>query len=268
MSGAAPKERTVELEGMPVHLWEGGAGRPLLFLHGAGSIGQGWVGAFPALSEHHRVLLPDLPGFGLSPDNPRIRTFRELSTAVVELLREVSGGEKVDLMGNSMGGGVAAGIALAHPELLHSLLLVAPGGLYESEDMRAEASRVVPGEVNQWLFHRPERARSGFPTLTPEEVRARWKQTREALNRWSTNGFVKVAYRGLKVPTLLIWGREDRILPSSWAPEIAEGIPGARAVVLEDCGHVPQLEVPGPFTKVVEDYLSSLGPRADGGRSP
>ncbi len=268
MSAPAPRERTMEIEGMPVHLWEGGSGRPLLFLHGAGSIGQGWVGAFPLLSRHHRVILPDLPGFGLSPDNPRLRSFRELSSALVELLRQEARGEPVDLMGNSMGGGVAAGIALAHPELLRGLVLVAPGGLHVDEDMQAEASRVVPGEVNQWLFHRPERVRSGFPTLTPEEVRSRWKNTRQALARWTASGFVKVDYQKLKVPTLLIWGREDRILPSSWAPEIAGGIPGGRAVILEDCGHVPQLEVPGPFAEVVENYLSTLGPSADREPSP
>lgn len=247
----------MEVRGAPVHLWEGGQGPPLVFLHGAGSIGQEWVGAFPLLARHRRVIVPDLPGFGLSDDNPALATFRDLAEALAMLLREVGGGP-VDLMGNSMGGGIATGIALERPELLRSLLLVAPGGLHEKEDMRREAARVVPGEVNKWLFHRPERAAPDFPRLSPEEVRARWSRTRGALARWTERGFEKLPFERLSLPTLVIWGREDRILPSSWAPEIAERIPGGRAVVLEDCGHVPQLEVPLPFAEVVEAFLSSL----------
>ncbi|MDE1819403.1 MAG: alpha/beta hydrolase [Euryarchaeota archaeon] len=250
-------ERMVDLEGSPVHLWEGGEGPPLVFFHGAGSIGQGWVGAFPLLAQHHRVILPDLPGFGLSPDNPRLKNFRDLGAALIELLRSEGRG-RVDLMGNSMGGGIAAGIALEHPELVRGLVLAAPGGLHENENMHAEAARVVPGEVNQWLFYRPERGRESFPTLSPEEVRTRWRSTRQALGRWVQQGFVKLDYPKLKVPTLIVWGRQDRILPSQWAIELSERIPGSRAVVLEECGHIPQLELPGEFTQIVEGFLSTL----------
>ena len=252
-------QRTVELRGSPVHLWEGGTGRPLFFLHGAGSIGQGWVGTFPLLARHHRVFLPDLPGFGLSADNPRLRSFRDLGESLAELVGKEGGGP-VDLMGNSMGGGLATGVALARPDLVHSLVLVAPGGLHEREDMNAEAARVVPGEVNQWLFHRPERGMASFPTLTPAQVRERWKATRAALARWVQLGFEHLPCEKLRVPTLLVWGKEDRILPSSWAVELADRIPGARAVVLDDCGHVPHLELPEPFTNVVETFYSGLPP--------
>lgn len=250
-------EELATVRGGPVHLWVGGSGPSLLFLHGAGSIGQSWTASFPLLARHHRVLLPDLPGFGLSPDNDRIETFAELAEAIAELIRDRAG-PPIDLAGNSMGGGLAAGVALAHPELVRSLILVAPGGLLEREDTRSEADRLVPGEVNRGLFHRPERGAATFPTLTPEEVRARWAATRRALKRWLAQGLTPVPFDRLRVPTLVLWGREDRILPSSWASEIADRIPAARAVVLDDCGHVPQLELPEAFTATVEAFLSTL----------
>lgn len=254
----AGHERELDLWGSPVHLWEGGTGSPTLcFLHGAGSIGQVWSGAFPILARRSRVLLPDLPGFGLSPDNPKLTSFRELAASIAELLQREGRGP-VDLIGNSMGGGVATGIALERPELVRSLVLVAPGGLHARENAREEAEKVTPGEVNRWLFHRPERAAREFPTYSPEEVRARWAGTRRALRRWLSEGLEPLPFQKLSVPTLVVWGREDRILPSAWAKEIAANIPGARAEILEDCGHVPQLELPEQFSRVVEEFLRSL----------
>lgn len=255
---APAEERSVSVRGSSLHLWEGGSGPPLVFLHGAGSIGQRWVGAFPQLALRHRVLLPDLPGFGRSPDLPDLRTFTDLAAVVEEFLRQEVDGP-VDLLGNSMGGGIAAGIALRSPELVRRLVLVAPGGLIEREDRHREAAQVRPGEVNRALFHRLERAQGEFPTLRPEEVRERWKQTRAVLDRWMRNGLEPLPFERIRSPTLVVWGREDRILPASWAEEIARRIPGARAVVLEDCGHVPQLELPREFCQAVEPFLGAEG---------
>lgn len=250
---------SVEVMGGPVRYWEGGEGPTLVFLHGAGSIGESWVGAFPLLSRDSRVLLPDLPGFGLSPDNPKLRTFRDLGAACLEFVERTARGP-VDLLGNSMGGGLAAGIALERPDLFRSLVLIAPGGLHPREDVATEVKRVLPGELNRAVFQHPERVAREFPKLRPEEVRARRATTRAALARWFSGGLDPLPYQRLRVPTLVVWGREDRILPVAWAEEIARGIPGARAAVLEDCGHAPHLELPEQFTDLVRAFHAKLPP--------
>jgi pimeloyl-ACP methyl ester carboxylesterase len=267
--------RTVEIAGTPVNYAELGEGPPIVFVHGLGGSWQNWLENMPRLAElGHRTVALDLPGFGASPMPPdpiSIRGYGELLGEFCKALELPA----CTLVGNSMGGFVAAEVAVGEPEWVERLVLVSAAGISHAK-MRREP--VVAGTrmlalTNPLLFRldMPSMRRPGLRKLAfggvmrhPDRIR------RELLVEFLANGFgapgvipavgALVGYdllerlQRIRVPTLVVWGRDDLVVPASDAAGFTDRIPGSRLVVFDDCGHVPQAERPVRFNRLLAEF--------------
>lgn len=278
---AGPDSRFVELNGIDVHYKLAGQGEPVLvLLHGFGASLFSWREVIGPLSEAGTVVAFDRPAFGLTerpmPDewegeNPYSRAAQvELTIALLDEL----GVQEAVLVGNSAGGTIALLAALEHPERVGGLVLVDPA-IYEE------------GGGPSWLrplLRTPQMRRLGplllrsFPELGERTIELAWhdpgKITPEVLagykrplqaQHWDralyefTLAQESLGLAGrldeVDLPTLVITGDDDRIVPTEQSVRLAGELPAATLVVIPDCGHVPQEECPGAFLKAVESYL-------------
>jgi len=252
-----------------------GSGPPLALVHGLGSSIYTWNAVLRPLAETHEVVALDLPGFGGSGRPPDL-SFDRLPK-VVEGLLESLGLDRVTLVGNSLGGAVALSIAASRADLVSRLVLIDSAGLGGPEAIpplvRWSASgpgaflerfgafrrlyvwaaltqvfddpdQVTSERVDEYLapLQRPGTVRSLRSLLdqSPED----WRRLQDAIGRVSA-------------PTLIIWGAGDAWLPPTDAARFERAIPGARAVVLEGCGHLPQEECPTRVLELLLDFSAA-----------
>lgn len=225
----------------PYTLWETRAGRgtPLALIHGLSGSSGWWRHNFDVLAEHHEVAAVDLVGFGRSRrflgSAPLPLTFEEI-TALLARWISVTFSETVHLVGHSMGGQIATHLAAERPDLVRSLTLVASTG--------------IPVEVRPLSHVRelalPPAAMVRFgPVLARDAIRA---STSIALASWRLlRDDAREAMRSIRMPTLLLWGDRDPLLPRLYAERIRQEIPGARLAVIERAAHVPMWDNPAAF---------------------
>jgi pimeloyl-ACP methyl ester carboxylesterase len=251
----------------------GDSNPPVVFVHGLLSSSKTWKKVLLASSSGHRGIAVDLPGAGFS-DRPWPYDYSAPSQALA--LLDFLDTRKIDravLVGNSLGGGVSLIAAAARPERVAGLVLVGaafPGmtipwsfrtlrtpGLGELQ-IEFLVRPVVEFGLRQRLYARAER-------VTEETVSDWWDPIPVPGTRRAALGFVRsrtAGYEGLlpkiRVPTLIVWGKEDRLLPASDGMRLASEMPGARLVILPDCGHLPQEEMPEAFSSVVAEFVKQL----------
>ena len=250
---------TLPLDGITWSYLEGGTGDTVVFLHGAVSLGQVWTGAFPRLAARHRVILPDLPGFGDSEANPPLETLADVIAALDPFLDAVAP-SPFTLVGNSLGGTLATLWTRSHPQRLRGLVLVAPAGLSGGAEASGPAAAGSLREMNSRLFSDVGRARGNLPHFSVPQARMRWARARSTTRRWLRRGIPPISLEDLPVPIRVIWGTEDRILPYAEVLRAMEGLPGGTLVPLADCGHLPQWDCPEAFVAAVEDFLRGSAP--------
>jgi pimeloyl-ACP methyl ester carboxylesterase len=273
-AGLEPRFETID--GLRVRYVRAGSGPAVVLLHGLASSLYTWKDVLPALARDHDVIAPDLPGFGQSDQPPDLDGARY--PGLVLGLMDRLGIEKAAIVGNSMGGAAAVGVAAAQPERVTALVLIDSAGFNLAPDERPWILRLVGsrpvGTVLERLpvrgrlvriglrqvFHEPslvtkERfdeylaplARPGAMTSMRSLLLAR---AREAA------AFPEQARR-VRAPALVIWGREDRWIPVEQADLFVAAIKGSRQVILEQCGHVPQEERPADVVRLVQDFLKA-----------
>jgi 4,5:9,10-diseco-3-hydroxy-5,9,17-trioxoandrosta-1(10),2-diene-4-oate hydrolase len=256
-----------------------GGGLPLVMLHGGGPGASAWSNfgsALPGFAEDFRTLLVDQPGFGQS-DKPPVEGnyFRFAAEAVKDLLDEL-GIERLHLLGNSLGGGTAARFALLYPERIGRLVLMGPGGLNLSlfhadptegvkrlmefggapseESMRAFISTMV---VNQDLVTDELVAERLADATAPGAQEAMQSMGMSFWNPDSyEDGLVWRDAHKITRPTLLTWGREDRVNPLDGAFVALKMIPRASLHVFPNCGHWAQIEAAEEFRQVSTAFLA------------
>jgi len=262
-----------------VNVVELGSGPPLLFVHGVGGCWQNWLENLPEFARDHRVVALDLPGFG-SSEMPSGEAVSVAGYARVfeELLDELSI-DAATVVGNSMGGFVAAELAITRPERVSRLVLVAAAGLHIAEMRIAAALKHLgPAERVLGFFGGLAAARS---TTLARRARMRglllssvathgdqlpWPIVAEQIAGAGRPGFlpalVAIASHPLRerlceiaCPTLIVWGDRDRLVPVRDAAAFEQLIPDARKVVYADTGHVPMLERPGRFNADLRAFL-------------
>jgi pimeloyl-ACP methyl ester carboxylesterase len=255
---ATGASKFVDVDGLSVHYRDEGSGPPLLLLHGTGSSLHTWDAWTEELRGHFRVVRMDLPGFGLTgpnrDDDYRIGKYVEF----VEAFRRKFGLESFALAGNSLGGQIAWSYAVAHPEQVRALVLLDPAGYPIEHPALVFRLAKVPGLA--WLMTRldpgPITARTlrdayGDPgKVTPALVE---HYRRLALREGNRRAFVaRTSLRGedrsgdiarVRAPTLILWGKEDRLIPVAHAHRFEQAIPAARLIVYEGVGHVPMEEI-------------------------
>jgi pimeloyl-ACP methyl ester carboxylesterase len=265
----------IDVDGMSVHYRDEGTGPPLVLLHGTASSLHTWNAWTAALSAHHRILRMDLPGFGLTGPNRSGDYSIGSYVAFLEAFRQALGLTRFALAGNSLGGQIAWSYAVAHPERVTELILVDSAGFPIEKPALAFTLARVPvlsallAEMDpRHMVRKTLREAYGDPSrVTPELVeRYRLLTLREG-NRGAFVARANAArtdrsadLSSLRVPTLVLWGQEDRLIPVSHASRFVEAIPGAELVLYEKVGHVPMEEIGERSAADVERFLSRHAP--------
>jgi abhydrolase domain-containing protein 6 len=262
---AGLRRRSVATPGFRIVYLEGGAGEPLVLLHGIGADKDNFLLVARALSRHFRVIIPDLPGFGES-DQPDASYALGDQVERLHSFFEALGVTHLHLGGNSMGGLIAGAYAAAHADRVRSLWLLAPAGVKAaraSELMQAiEAGGPLPilaqsvDEVRRLLafvMHRPP----PMPTFMLRTLAER-QASAHSLNQHIVSQLVQgpwldqLLHPDNAPPTLIVWGDCDRALDCSGAEVLQRLMPEAHAIILRKIGHVPMIEAP---RRIVRDYL-------------
>lgn len=273
----------VELEGLTIaylHDDEASPQRTLLMVHGFGGNKDNWTRMAAQLPDDYRLLIPDLPGHGDSSiASPAAYTVEAQAATLVAFLDRL-GVERVDMAGNSMGGGIAVYFASRYPERVNSIALFDPAGSdrYPSQLddalARGENPLVVSesGDLDQLLdFVMEKRPFLPWPltSVMEEKAMARKSVNEEIFDAILSSGeqlSLEHILPTIKDPTLIVWGRQDRVLAPENARVFAEGIPDTRVELLEGVGHVPMVEVPARSAQLWHDFLQRL-PEAEVGAS-
>lgn len=276
--------KSVTLHGRSVSYLEAGEGPVLLLVHGLGGSYENWREVMEPLARTHTVIAPDLPGHGTSAAAAGDYSVGALAAGLRDLLVALNR-ERVTVVGHSLGGGVAMQFSYQFPEMVERLVLVSSGGLGPevSPILRAAAlpgadpfiaftadvgGRVAPliGRGLSALGLRPNadlaEVLRGYGTLVDPERRAAFLATVKAV---IGTGGQRVAatdrlYLAESVPTLIVWGEDDRIIPSHHGEDAHRHVPGSRLLVFEGVGHLPQVEAPLRFVRALEDFIAETEP--------
>ncbi|HUY19817.1 MAG TPA: alpha/beta hydrolase [Candidatus Binataceae bacterium] len=257
----AYSESFIDLRGIKIQLLKGGSGAPLLYLHGAGGE-VAWLPFFEHLSRRFTVYVPAHPGFARSEGMERIDDIHDLVFHYVELM-EALGLEAPHVVGLSLGGWLAAELAVHQTRRLSRLVLIDAVGLRVEEAAPIpDIFTVMPPGLRRLLFFEPESetARAMIPDQASGEqlefaLRAREATARLAWNPYLYDRRLRERLHRVAVPTLIIWGDSDRLVPREHAEAYRRGIQGSRLVTIEKCGHAPPFEKPDETARLVTDFL-------------
>jgi pimeloyl-ACP methyl ester carboxylesterase len=244
-----------------IEVLEAGDGVPLLFLHGAGGIPQ-WDGVLPILASRFHVHAPLLPGFGASVGLEALEDHFDLFFHGFDVM-EALGLERPYVVGESMGGWMAAEMAALRPKEIGRLALAAPIGLWRDEAPVVDLFGYTTNELVPFLFHDAtcEAAQQmlGVGALLSDKDDRSEAQVEFLLGlargfRTAAKFLFPVPERGLErrlhritAPTLVVWGAEDRFVQPSYAKIFVEKIPGARLVMIPEAGHAIGAERPAAY---------------------
>ncbi len=255
--------KSVNVDAYEAHYFEGGSGPVLVMLHGMGDDRHSFVATAAQLTDRYRVILPDMMGHGDNAADPsRDYTIAGQKDYIASFLEALDLGE-IYLAGNSMGGHVSAAYALDHQDTVRQLILVNAPGLVVDDtvvyggfgaplageaDFDALMSRVlhnppsVPGPVKQHLIDQTN-ARMEFINAMASDIRG------------GRDHDLGERIAELRVPTMILWGEEDQVVPFAVAEAYAERIPQSELVLLPEAGHSPQMEAPERVAVAVQAFL-------------
>jgi len=266
---------------------------PVLLLHGLGATNASMLPLLPALAHDHRVIAPDTAGFGAS-GAPRWRySIEELAAWLREFQRQV-GADPAAMVGNSLGGRLAIEAGLSAPASVTRMVLLCPSPAFRRMRQLAPAVRLlspdlgrVPMRFSNAVVMRAVRLMFAEPRGLPHDWYAaagdefrrvmRDPAHRRAFFATARHIYLEEAYgeRGfwdrlpqLTTPTLFVWGRRDRLVPIGFERHVVAALPQADSVVLDDCGHVPQYELPRRTAALTRDFLAGQRPTGGAGQRP
>ncbi len=264
MGPPMPPQRVVQVYGQNIRYYEAGQGPNLIFIHGLGGEAANWAANIVPVSARYHVYALDQIGFGHS-DKPlidyRIETFVEFLQAFMQELNI----PKATLVGNSLGGWIAVDFAARHPETVEGLVLVDAAGLRAeggggeprldlNPSSLAGMRRILEFIVFNKQLVTDELARQAFENHLKSGDGYTIQRILAGL--FTTHQFEDDKLRSIRTPTLVLWGRDDALTPLSIGERYQKGIPGAKLVVLDQCGHIPQIEKPVEFNAALLNFLA------------
>lgn len=257
---AAPVRTTVELNAAPLAYWRGGSGPVVLFLHGAGGI-HGWEPWMTELARSYDLIVPDHPGWGDSPLPEWFENVHDIANTYLDFADalQLTG---VHLVGNSLGGWISCEIAIKYVKHFASLTLAAPAGIAEPDI----------GSVSVALSQQDATRRLYFDKSIADRIIAQpVDDARTAIqrrNRRSADFFSGRPRRfdppllhwmhRITLPTLVLWGADDEVLPHAQLAEFIRRIPGAKAQTFCGTGHLPHVERTREFAEAFESFTGAL----------
>ena len=286
----APVESCVELRHIEIHgrrvgYRGGGSGPVVVLIHGMAGSSATWRYVIPALAEHFTVVAPDLVGHGDSEKPRGDYSLGAFASGVRDLMLAL-GHERATVVGQSLGGGVAMQFAYQFPERCERLVLVSSGGLGDEVSLLLRvlalpgADYVFPLACNNWIHgagvtlggwlaniglhtgRHLDEVWDSYGSLTDAETRGAFFHTLRSVvdvagQRVSAADRL---YLAAEVPTLIVWGDRDRIIPVEQGRATHEAIPGSRLEIFEGVGHFPQCERPERFCELLVDFMGTTIP--------
>ncbi|MEZ5381197.1 MAG: alpha/beta fold hydrolase [Microthrixaceae bacterium] len=279
------QRRTVTVHGHEIAYRTGGSGPVVLLIHGMAGSSTSWKPILADLGKHVTYVAPDLPGHGFS-DKPRGDYSLGAQASFLRDLMAALGHERATIVGTSLGGGIAMQFSYQHPERCERLVLSGAGGLGE-EVTSLLRLLALPGvdlvmplafqpfirsgvEAATGLFSkvglRPapqvaEMWRSYTSLIEPETRRAFAHTLRSVVDlRGQRVSAMDKLYLSQDLPTLIIWGADDPIIPVSHAHDAHEAMPGSRLEIMDGCGHFPYVEDPRHFAEILIEFVATTEP--------
>ena len=261
-----PADKTISVFGQSIHYFDMGSGPVVVLLHGLGSRKDDWLPVLEPMAQKYRLLVPDQIGFGKS-DKPlldySIQTYVDFLN---EFLRQLKV-EKASLVGESLGGWIAGLYAVeisggAHLVPVEKLVLVDAGGLKQDQplpDLNPSSLTAMRGLMEVVFYDTSWLNEDALRKIFTDKLAVKDGYTvRSILNNPSRETQRLDARLGnIKVPTLVAWGKQDKLLPIASGERYAAGIAGAKFVSFEKCGHVPPMEKTEEFLAAVMAFLGS-----------
>jgi pimeloyl-ACP methyl ester carboxylesterase len=259
----APREHELEVAGLRIKSMRAGSGPPLLVLHHSTG-NSGWTAFYERLAEEFEVMVPDLPGYGQSSLPEWAREPRDLAILALQYLRKQELRD-VGVVGLGFGGFIAAEMATMDPGAIWSMVLVSAPGL-KPED----------GEVmDQMLLDHAEYVRAGFRDEATAVQHLGEEIDRNLVALWQFNRVMtaRVSWKPymfnprlrhllpeVHVPTLLIWGAADRVVPIAVGRQYERALPNARLEVVEGAGHLVEIEEPERVAALIREHAAERVP--------
>jgi pimeloyl-ACP methyl ester carboxylesterase len=270
--------RSVELPGARVNYVEIGEGDPILFIHGISGGWQNWLENLPHFAATHRAIALDLPGFGTSP-MPEWEVGMAAYARMIHDFCERLGLQRPVLVGNSMGGFVAVQAATQEPRRYSRLVLVSAAGIINTWNPEARATATAyawsklggtVADKGHWIVSHPRSRQLALAPFLRYPGRLRRELLLEQMAGGRCPGFgdalrdlighdVRERLATIEMPTLIVWGLSDRVIPVSAAISYHRRIPHSRLEIFERTGHVPQLERPARFNALLDEFLADTG---------
>ena len=277
--------RTIELHGHPVSYRLAGSGPVLVLIHGITSSSRTWERVLPALAEHHTVLAPDLLGHGESAKPRGDYSLGAYASGVRDLMIAL-GLTPATVVGHSLGGGIAMQLAYQFPERIERLALVSSGGLGREVNLILRAATLPGSEYVLPLLCAPvlrdavrtlgraagvvglkpgsdlQGILEGFGSLAAIDARRAFLHTARSIidltgQRVSAQDRL---YLAAGMPTLIVWGENDPMIPVAHGREAHAEMPGSRLEVFADAGHFPFNDDPVRFAAVLRDFVAGTAP--------
>ncbi|HEU5188295.1 MAG TPA: alpha/beta hydrolase [Methylomirabilota bacterium] len=251
---------TVTVAGTPLHLRTGGTGAPLLILHhDIGSPDQ--PALHEALAARFTVLAPAHPGYDASPRPAWLKNVRDVAVLYQTLLAD-RGLTGVTCVGLGFGGWIAAEMATMAPAQLKRLVLVGAMGIKPERGDIMDQALMSYIEYIRAGFHDPAALERAYGTELPTPLLERWDVNRETTFRiawrpYMFNPSLPHLLGGVKTPTLVIWGGEDRVVPLECGERYAKAMPSATLTVLERAGHLVDMERPAEVARAIIDFAAA-----------
>lgn len=278
------ERQTVKVHGHEVSYRTGGDGPVVLLIHGMAASSSSWVPVLDLLAPHVTYVAPDLPGHGRS-DKPRGDYSLGAYAAFLRDLLVTLGHDRATVVGTSLGGGIAMQFAYQHPERIERLVLVCSGGLGPEVSWMLRAL-TIPGSEYLMPVLFPSfvrdagdavRRKLGAFGLRAPHMEEEWKSYASLTDPGTREAFIKtlravIDLRGQSIsahdrlylaellPTLIVWGQKDHIIPVAHAHHAHEAMPGSELVIFEHSGHFPHVEEPQRFLHVLEDFFDRNEP--------
>lgn len=260
MAEAEKIERTVTVQGIATHMFEAGSltAPPLLYLHGT-SLGNLWLDYHSALAQHFHLYAPDIPGFGLTERPDWMRDMSDYILYFRDLL-DTLGLEQVMLVGHSLGGWMAAEVAVWYPKRVKKLVLSNAAGIRVKGSPIGNIFAMNALEVVMACFDNPLAAMPLMPLEMNTEYLLRMYSERTTLASlaWNPNFDPKLERRlaDLKCPTLVLWGKNDRLIPPIYGETFHRVIANSQLAMIEGTGHMPMFEKHEEWSNVISTFLS------------